>query len=904
MWLYRWLLYLLPGTLRRDYGAAMEEMLFRRLRDGADGSAWRLLRLWCRELVGLLVLAVSERVDLTARAHRRQRQLMSAPKAGLMDIITQEIRQGVRRLARTPVFTLASATTLALAIAANVTIFAVVYRVVINPLPYAQPDRLIALDYGMPSRNLPSGLTSMAWQLYFQLADRAHTLEHVAVYSAQAGTLNDGSGKPERLQIVRATPSLASVLRVAPALGRWFTEDEGVTGASAVTVLSHGLWVRRFGEDPAVLNHVITLDGVPTTVIGVMPADFSFPDARVEMWTAAQSTRANASFLFTQTGVARLRDGVTIEQTRTEMTKLINDLSRVVTNQRGLTSMAVPLQDAIVGRIAGVLWILLGAVGLVLLVACANVANLVLVRSETRQREVAVRRALGASHRGVARFFFTESALIAVTGGAVGLALAWVATHLLVDYGPTMLPRLDEVRLDEVSFAFAGGLALIATAIFGLIPLLRLPPLGLTLHENTRGSAPSHGSHRARQVLMGGQVALALILLLASALLVRSFQKLRAVELGFDARSSLTFSIGLPATKYPNRDAAVALHRQILDRLSTIPGVSGAAASTCLPLSGGCYGNAVRVEGEAPDPNRPRPFVWFRGVSTGYPEVMGMRVHRGRVLTGDEIERGAPAVVINRAFADAYFPGQDPIDRRIRSSSLPNTTPAPAWLRIVGVVSNTPTLALAETAPGPQMFMPMSIAGGPDIPRDALIGPDVTDMRYVIRASVPPSDLVSATRDAITQVDPALAIAQVRTLQDIVDRASDQASFTMVLVAIAAIVALLLGAIGIYAVVSYIVTQRTGEIGVRLAMGAEPGRVARMVLQQSGVVTLAGIVVGLIAALAGTRLIQSLLYGVNPRDPVVFAVTTAFLIAVAFIACWVPARRAARLSPLDALRAD
>jgi putative ABC transport system permease protein len=390
-----------------------------------------------------------------------------------------------------------------------------------------------------------------------------------------------------------------------------------------------------------------------------------------------------------------------------------------------------------------------------------------------------------------------------------------------------------------------------------------------------------------------------LILLIASGLMVRSFQKLRAIDPGFDPSSTLTFSIGLPPIEYPSRQAAVDVHRRILEGLSHIPGVDGASTSTCLPLASICFGNGLLVEGDQDDDFRARPFAAFRGVAAEYTGVMRIRLLRGRGLTRDDVDYARPNIVVNKALADAYFPGQDAIGRRIRSSRT--GTP---WLTIVGIVANTPTIALAEPAPTVQVFMPMSIAGGPDIPREALIGPDVTAMNYVVRSSVPVASLVAAVRQAIDRVDSNLAIAQVRPLQEILDRASDQMTFTMVLLAIAATVALLLGAIGIYGVISYIVSQRTGEIGVRLAMGAEPRTVAGMILRQGGVVTLAGIIVGLVAALAGSQLIRSLLYGVSPRDPVVFSLTTIALLAIALLACWLPARRAARLSPLEALRTE
>jgi putative ABC transport system permease protein len=882
----------------------MEEMFARRIAEAALSGPWRGSYVYCRELTGLLVLAISERFGATARMRRRRTRALSGPKAGIMDVLAQEIRQAARRLVRTPLFTATAALTLALAIGANASLFTVVHRVVLNPLPYPESDRLISLDYGVPSRNIASGITSMAWQLYFQLVDQARTLEGVAVYSSIPMTLT-GRGEPQQIVVTQATPSLARVLRISPAIGRWFTEAEGVTGAASVAVLSHGLWMRRFGGDRGIVGRSITLDGEPATIIGVMPAAFSFPDTRSELWTAAQSTRATASFLFNLTGIARLREGATVETARTEITALIQDLSRRVPNQSGMASAAVPLQQAIVGRIANTLWILLASAGLVLLVACANVANLFLVRSETRQREVAVRRALGAGRRNIARYFFSESVLLAVVGGAVGVALAWIGVQLLVVFGPVTLPRLNEVRIDGVVLVFSLALSLISAAAFGIIPLLRLAPVTTTLQEHGRGQTATRGSHRARQLLMGAQVALALILLIASGLMVRSFQKLRAIDPGFDPASTLTFTIGLPQAKYPSRQVATDAHLRILDRLSAIPGVTGASAATCLPLTGFCWGNGLIVEGELFDPKRVMGFAAFRAVAGGYTDIMRTPLLRGRSLTRADVDRREPNIVVNKVIADAYFPGQDPIGRRVRSSFPPNSKlPTPPWWTIVGVVANTPTMSLGETAPIGLVFQPMSIAGGPDIPREALMGPDVTGMAYVVRSSVPSSSLVPAVRRAIDEVDPNLAIAQVRMLQDIVDRASDQMSFTMILLAIAATVALLLGAIGIYGVISYIVVQRTGEIGVRLAMGAEPRTVARMILRQGGLVTMLGIVAGLIAALAGSQLIRTLLYGVSPRDPIVFSLTTVALLVVALLACWLPARRASRLSPLQALRTE
>ena len=900
----RWLVRLCPEALRREYGAAMEETMANRLAAARAAGRWRTAAVWWREATGLLTLAITERWGQPARIRRARQQLLAAPKAGLMDMIAQDLRHAARRLTRTPVFTAAAATTLALAIAANAAIFTLVYRVVLNPLPYAGSERLLMLDHGIPGRNVPSGVNVMTWQLYHQLADNARTLDSVAAYDGGGATLT-GSGTPERIAVTRATPSLLAVLRAAPALGRWFTDAEGIPGAPAVAVLAHGFWERRFGADPAIVGRRVLIDGVPTDVVGVMPASFTFPRPPVDLWLPAQSTRASASFLFSVQGVARLRDDATVAAARAEITSLIEDLARRSPNQTGIVSTALPLHEAFVGNIAGALWILLAAVGLVLLVACANIANLFLVRSESRHREVAVRRALGAETRRLARYFLAESVLLGVVGGIVGLVLAWAGVRLLVAFGPATLPRLGEVRIDAVVVVFTAGLSLIAAFAFGAIPLLRLAPMTATLHDSGRGQTATRGQHRARHALMTAQVALALVLLVASGLMVRSVQQLRSMDHGFDPTSTLSFAVALPQRAYQTRERAAATHRAILDRLNALPGVISASASSCLPLSGTCMGNGLVVEHELDNPQQlRRQFAWFRAVAGGYLETAGLRLIRGRTIMRSDVDRREPVAVIDEALAAMYFPGQDPIGRRVRSAARADPTlPMPPWLEIVGIVSSTPTGTLT-TPRLPQMYMPMSIAGGPDIPAQALIGPDITAMSYVVRSTTNAEDLAGAARAAVEDADPDLAIAQVRTLQQAVDRAGDQMLFTMVLLGIAAGVALLLGAIGIYGVVSYIAAQRTGEIGLRLALGAEPSGVASLIIRQSLAVTMMGVGLGLAGALAGGRLIEALLYNVSPRDPVVIAVVTLLLMAVALVACWLPARRATRLSPIEALRTD
>jgi predicted permease len=884
-----------------------------------------------REIETHLELATDE--HLQAGLPRREAQLaahrefgsVALTKEELRDMRTgaalerlwQEIRFAGRRLLRSPVFTLAAVLTLALAIGANASIFTVVERVVLNPLPYPESDRLIVIDHGAERLNLPSGL-NFTPGLYYHYSERAQTLAGIAIYDIDDLTLV-GDGPPERIPVVRATPSLASVLHVSPAVGRWLSETDSVPGAPQVAVLSHGLWMRRYSGDRNITGRLITLGGVATEVVGVMPEGYAFPDPHVDAWIAMQLARSQGVGAFGRMSVARLRPGVSVADVQRELNGLIKDLpqafpgdaARAIESGTAINLFPIvrTLKEATVGSVTRALWILFASAGLVLLVACANVGNLFLVRSEARQREIAVRRALGASRAGIARFFLSESVLLAGAGGIAGVVIAWGAVRLLISYGPTTLPRLEEIRLDGVTVLFTFVVSMLATLTFAAVPLLYGTPVASSLHESGRANTATRSRHRARQMLMGGQVALALVLLVSSGLMVRSFQKLRAVDPGFDASSGLTFMIGLPDTDYATRDAAVAAHHAILDRLSALPGVTAASASTCLPLTFpfGCSGNNLRVEGRVYPPGAIPPVALFRAVTGGYFKAMGMRILRGRGIDRGDVDRHEPIVVINRTLADRFFPNQNPIGQRVATNvpaARAGDPPTPTWLTIVGIVANTPTFALAETNPIGQLFMPMSIAAGPDIPISRLPRPNVLVMNYVVRSETSAAALLPSVRRAVNAVDAKLALAQVRTLHDILDRASAQMAFTMVLIVIAATVALLLGVIGIYGAMSYIVSQRTGEIGIRLALGAEPGSVARMIVWQGAVVALAGIAVGLASSLAGSRLIQSLLYGVTPRDPGVFAGTTVLLLGVVLLACWLPARRAARLSPLDALRTE
>jgi predicted permease len=819
-----------------------------------------------------------------------------------MDRLVQDFRQATRRLRRTPAFTAATIATLALTIGANASIFAVVHRVILNPLPYEDSGRLVALLFGMPARNVPpSGIITISSRLYYQYLDRATTIDDAALYRTDEATLT-GRGEPERIVLARTTPSLGSLLRVSPVAGRWFTDAEGEPGAPQVAVLSYDLWVSRYGQNAGVVGEVLRLDGVPTTIVGVMPATFRFPDPLVDLWVPLPLNRAAATDPGLFSGVARLRDGATVAQARTELTRLSVELEPLYPNSgySQLVSSATVLLETMVGHLTSTLWTLLASAGLLLILACANVTNLFLVRSEAREREVAIRNALGAGGSAMARYFLTESTLLALAGGAIGLGLAWGAIRLLLAYGPANLPRLTEIRLDAVIVAFTLALSLFTAVVFGVIQIARRTFAPDSLREGWTPTA-SRRRFRTQHALMGSQIALALVLIVASGLTLRSFQRLRAVDPGFDPRSALTFRIGFPRSAYPTPERLAMTHRAILEQLSALPGVTAASASTCLPLSEQqlCQGGALLIEGRVLPPNTPPPFVAIRGVAERYFETMGMRVIRGSGLDQAALEREEPVVVINEALAQRFFPREDPVGRRVRLGGLgrPANPPAPpAWLTVVGVVSSTPTFGLSEANPFPQLFMPMFAA------RAMGVTARLDTMNYVMRSSVTPATLAMPASRAVARVDPELALAYVRTLQDIVDRAAAQMAFTMVLLVIAAAIGLTIGVIGIYGITSYIVTQRFVEIGVRLALGATPTSVARQFVRQGGIVALSGIVIGLALAYAGTRLIASLLFGVSPRDPVVFGLAALVLFSTALFGCWLPAHWGSRLNPVKALR--
>ncbi|HET9982547.1 MAG TPA: ABC transporter permease [Longimicrobiales bacterium] len=825
-----------------------------------------------------------------------------------MPDLISELRHAARRLLRSPAFAAAAALTLALGVAANATIFTVVNRVVLRPLPYPRSDRLIWVDHVAPGIDLP-GSPGLSQGLYRYYRERAHTFTDLAIYRRDEWTLT-GEGDPQRIIGVFATASLGSALRTPLALGRWYTEKDAQDRAPVV-VISHSLWTTRFGRDPKIIGRSIRLDGVPREIVGVTPASLAFPNAEIQLYIPERIDEKQVQTVggFNYQSIARLRDGAAVADVKREIDALIRGVEEafpgdpvapMVVGSAKLAGAPEPLKDHVVGGVRKTLWILLGMVGFVLLIACANVANLFLVRSEARQREVAVRRALGAGRTGMVRYFLAESALLSLAGGALGLALATAGVRLLVRFGPQNLPRLNEIAVDAGTVAWTALLALLASLAFGAIPLLRRGrALAATLREGGRGSTAGRARFRARNALMAGQVALALVLLVGSGLMVRSFLRLRAVDPGFATTNVLTFDVSLTSHDYPDRLGAIGFHQALLERLRALPGVQAAGAATCLPLAGSCWGDPLAVRGRPLEPGRVPPLLQIRRAMPGFFQTMRIRLVEGRDFSPVDPRSRPAEVVLSRRAAELYFPGEDPIGKQVgfMFPGVPGTdggeTP---WYTVVGVVGDTPVDGLDEK--------PYGIAYFPVVDPVGDVGSGVHGMAFAIRTSVPPMTLARAVRAAAAEVNPNVALGHVRSMETIVSDATARMAFTMMLLLIAGGIALLLGAVGIYGVISYVVGQRTGEIGLRMALGARPRDVSGMVLRQSGAVVGIGLGIGLAAALALSRLMASLLFQVTATDALTYAAVTTFLLAVAAVASWVPARRAAALDPTAALRTE
>jgi putative ABC transport system permease protein len=813
-----------------------------------------------------------------------------------MHTIVQDVREAVRLLLKQPRFLIIAALTLALGIGSVTAIFSVVNGVLLKPLPYPDAERLVSIASTAPGLGYDRFPVSPDLFLFFQRENKV--FEQSALFQRRRANLTQ-SGAPEVVDIAVTTHGYFPTLGASFPLGRTYTAAEDVPEAARVVVISHRLWTRKYASDRAILGRAIPIDAQPTEVIGVAPAwldETGSPD----LWTPARFNPGNPPMgNFGWSAIGRLAPGISVEAAVTNLEPLVpralseyikSDTYRAFLKDGGYRPVVRALKEDIVGDVRQPLWILLGTVGMVLLVACGNVANLCLIRAEARQRELAVRLALGGSRGGLVRKLLVEALVLSAFGAALGVAVAALALPALLRLAPASIPRLDQVRLDPVVLGFALLAAGVSGLIFGLVPAIRYTGVRVlgALRHGGRSATDHPGRHRGRNLLVVAQTAMALVLLVGSGLMARSFSKLMAADLGFATKDVLTFRVGLPTPGYPKPDSLARFGQQLVERLSRIPGVESAGAVTELPMTNPS-GTAFNLNGRPVEPGRLPPMIQYQTVSRGYFETMRIAMVRGRNFDSGDLRSGTNSVLVNKAAADQYWPGEDPIGKQLRQHNGDPESQLP-WSTVVGVVASVRQSSLRD-APKPVIYYPLK--------EDDRNAPRA--LSYVVRGNNPNagSDLV---RQAVWSIDPGLPLAAVQPMEAIVERSVVQFSFTMLTLAIAAGVALALGAIGLYGVLSYAVSLRTREIGVRLALGAPASLVMRSIVVNGAGIAGLGLVLGLAGAFGLTRFLQGLLYETAPLDLTTFAGMSALLFVVALVASYLPARKAASVSPLEAMR--
>jgi predicted permease len=820
-------------------------------------------------------------------------------RADMWDALATDLRYAVRTLRRSPGFAVVAVLTLALGIGANTAILSVVNGVLLRPLPYASPDRLVRVYTAFRgSGALQYGMSQPEFMDYKGLA---HVFENAAAFTGASLTLTGGCSatasacEPERVRGIAATRDLLPVLGVTPLRGRNFEGDEGRVGREPVVIVSHELWQNRFGGDPTLLGRALTLNGVSRRVIGILPPDVTLAraEAFIPIYIDPDSLAGRATNYLS--GVARLRPDVTVEQAQRELDALTRTIAARYPNvyppSMGYDATVTSMRDAIVGDVRPALLILLGAVGLVLLIACANVANLLLARGEARGREIAVRLALGASGRRVVRQLLTESIVLGLAGGAAGLGLAWWGTKALLAVNPEAIPRLELVRVDATVGLATLALALVTGIVFGLAPALRMarPELQSSLKEGTRGGSVGRPQQRLGRALVAGEVALAVVVVIGAALLVRSFWTLRNVDPGFAPDHLLAIDLSIPPARYDDA-AATSFYRRLVERMGALPGVTVAAAASDLPpvASGNNWDIEILGRPHAPGSAAPSPNV--RSVTADYFRALRIATRRGRAFGTGDAGSSTLVAVINETAERTIWRDASPLGQQIRFS------PKGPWVTIVGVVRDVRSMGLAQDAP-PEIYLLHDQL-------HAIDGSSERTMYIVARTAGDPTSLAGVARAAVREMDPLLAITGIRPMTEMIDRSVARPRFTMLLLGIFGGVALLLAAVGIYGIMSHAVKRRTREIGIRMALGARPADVLRLVVGQGMSLAGLGLAIGVVAALAATRLMTRLLYGVSATDPLTFAAIVVLLAAVAFVASWLPARRAVATDPTSALRSE
>ena len=812
----------------------------------------------------------------------------------------QDLRFGARMLMMRPGFTLIAVITLALGIGANTAIFSVVNAVLLKPLPYPESEQLMMIYGEFPALNTSQMRLSLPEYVDFRQQTRSFAASGVMDSSGSANLAPQEGDEPERVERSMFTPEMFAVLHVAPLLGRVFTPEEAQEGRDDVVVLSHGLWQRRFAGKADVIGQKVVMSGRSHTIIGVMPPGFAFPP-KAEIWQPLwfpkgfyDQQRRGARGLEV---LARLKPEVSAVEAQAELDRLGAQLTAQYPqnysdkDQRRYRMIVAPLLGDYVGELKPALLLLAGAVGFVLLIACANVANLLLARAATRRQEMAVRLALGAGRGRLSRQLLTESVLLAFVGGAAGLLLATWGAQLLLRFAPDNLPRLGEVGLDGRALAFTALASLATGVIFGLVPAIQAsrPGVNEALRESGRTGAGASGQ-RLRNAFVVAEVALALVLLAGAGLTLKSFWRLQAVDPGFNPDGVLTMRLMLPFTTHPQISERAAFFRQVVERLRALPGVAAAGAVSRIPMAPGSNSGTMTGENSAVGPNDPQVEVETRWASPAYFQSMGIALLRGRDFNDADVEGTLPVAVVDESFARRFYPNDDPIGKRIKRGGPRSANP---WKTIIGVVRSVRNQRL-DISSLPQAYFPVFQEAD-----------TMYNLSFAVRASgVEPLGLTQSVRAAVLEVDRNQPVFDVKPLRQIVADSIALRRLALLLLTVFAVVALALAAAGIYGVMAYSVTQRAHEIGVRMALGARGSDVLRLVVRQGLKLALFGVALGLVVALALTRLMEALLFGVSATDPLTFAGITLLLLVVALMACWIPARRATRVDPMIALRCE
>jgi predicted permease len=882
-----------------------------------NGELTEEIRIHLAERTDELVSNGMSKKDAEAAARRELGNVMLMEEEGRnawrwlsMENFLADVRYAFRMLRRNPVFTIVALLTIAIGIGANAAVFSVVNSVLLKPLNYPNSDQLVFLHQTAPGAaglaDFENGLL-LSPSMYFTYAENNRTFQAVGVWDSGTANLT-GLAEPEQVRVVDVSDGVLQALAVAPEVGRWFSAADQVPNSPARVMLSYGYWQRHFGKDRSVIGRNIQVDSRPLEIIGVMPQSFRFVDTDFDVIEPFQFDRAHlilAGFGFH--GIARLKPGVTMAQANADISRMLPIWMDSFSNGPGsnphvyetwkITPLLRPLKQEVVGNVSEALWVVMGTIALVMLIACANVTNLLLVRVEARQQELAVRAALGAGWQRLVSGLLVESLLLGLLGGTVGVGLAYAGVRFLAVVGPANLPRLNELSIDARTLGFAFVISILSGLLFGLLPALKYagPRASLELRSGGRTISVSRERHRARNLLVVGQVAVAVVLLVCAGLMIRTFQALRTVDPGFtDARHLQVMRIAIPGLLVKESERVTRTQNTILDKLAAIPGVKSVGFGSEMPMEGfDSDWDTIFVEGKTYPEGVIPPLHFYKHVSPGFFSAAGTRLVAGREFTWDDVYGLRSVVMVSENLARAEWgTPANAVGRRLTED------PGLPWREVIGVVQDVREKGVQEKAPEILYWTPQveNLFGrGPAQP--------IREVTFVMRSDRAGTEsFLNEVRQAVWSVNSNLPVASVRTMEDVYEKSVARTLFTLVMLAIAGAMAMLLGMIGIYGVISFIVSQRKREIGIRLALGAQSRDVVSMVLRQGVTMTLIGVLIGLAAALALTRLMSALLFGVTAHDPLTFGFVATLLILIALLACYVPARRAMKVDPMVALR--